>query len=295
MLAQTTTRQPSREQRVLALVERLAGKLDEYDLDGIDGEFYWQLCRTDFVEKVAQLRACGFYRNHEALSFVQTTLDEFDREHHLSGPALYAHIEHDTPLPLRPPEVYPFTTMAGEHVETRLVIKVMSGSWRGVDVVHYLETWLKAEAKQYSFLQEDPRTRSVWASYAPVSVRFDFALHEAKAEAGGDSPPPYVEMLIGIPLPPGDVIAWNYDAMVREHLGWVERLRPSTPQETSTAMRTWGVGLLVASGVRFGDAMRKVCQVGRLVEASQSSFDASRRSLLARVPEAKPFLMQRVR
>src|SRR5829696_7656041 len=51
------TQKPSRRERILSLAEHLSANLDALDLDDVDGEFYWRICRDELVEQLVQLAA----------------------------------------------------------------------------------------------------------------------------------------------------------------------------------------------------------------------------------------------
>jgi hypothetical protein len=53
----SSTHWPSRRERILSLAGRLSADLDAIDLDDVDGEFYWRICRDDLLEPLAQLAA----------------------------------------------------------------------------------------------------------------------------------------------------------------------------------------------------------------------------------------------
>ena len=48
---------PSRRERILKLAEHLSANLDALDLDDVDGEFYWRICRDELLEPLAHLAA----------------------------------------------------------------------------------------------------------------------------------------------------------------------------------------------------------------------------------------------
>jgi hypothetical protein len=105
---------------------------------------------------------------------------------------------------------------------------------------------------------------------------------------------PYVLVEVTPPLGPAGSIAHQYDSFVRNERQWHLRLPGEfRKQETDVALRTWAVGLLLADGMRFTDAMRDVCEVIDVPEVSQTRFGQDRQGLTQRVPEAKPFVYAR--
>jgi hypothetical protein len=52
-----STTWPSRPQRILALTKSLVDDLESVDINVIDGEFYWRICRDDLLDPISQLAA----------------------------------------------------------------------------------------------------------------------------------------------------------------------------------------------------------------------------------------------
>jgi len=111
--------------------------------------------------------------------------------------------------------------------------------------------------------------------------------------------PPFVEVVVGLPLPPPGVVAATYDGVVLRDRRWHERLvSPEQGQEAWTGVRTWGTALLAKSGMRINDALRGVERAmypnmpdGSLI--TQSRYQQDKAVLAARVPEAAPLLRLR--
>src|SRR5688500_7640655 len=51
------TQEPSRRERIPKLAEHLSANLDALDLDDVDGEFYWRVCRGDLLKPLTHLAA----------------------------------------------------------------------------------------------------------------------------------------------------------------------------------------------------------------------------------------------
>lgn len=105
---------------------------------------------------------------------------------------------------------------------------------------------------------------------------------------------PFVEVRVRRPPPPPGVVARQYDTVVREQQRWHLALPGAGGrQDKAVALRTWAVGLLVARGERFADAMRLAAEGAGVPEVSQSRFGQDRQRLLERVPEARVYLYAR--
>ena len=150
---------------------------------------------------------------------------------------------------------------------------------------------LKPEAIRISFdLVREPILPDTipGVRYFPHRDRFYYPYGEVR--------PPYIEAVIGLPLPPPGVIALNYDAVVRKHHRWHESLPyEANRQAKKSAIRTWAVGLLVGMGEDTDAAMRVFCDKidPERCEVSQDKFTRDRKLLLERVPEATNHLYQR--
>lgn len=96
------------------------------------------------------------------------------------------------------------------------------------------------------------------------------------------------------PLPSEGVIAAFYDATVINDRRWHEALfGGSNGQDVPTAIRTWATALLMKAGKTFGQAVGALHYGASGIggeAVSQKRFGEDRRRLLARAPEAKPFL-----
>jgi hypothetical protein len=301
---------PHREKRLLGLLDDLVDDLDVVDLDTVDGEFYWRVCRTDLLDQVEAL-----YRRHvdadpdghgtiERLADPEDTLAAL-RLNLRQANSLYG-IEAEACL-LYPRSIWR-RLLQGERVALRaaesevgpldggrehvLRVKVFSGAWTGQEV--------EAEVRR-----QDPE-RSTWLDGAvreapsdgAVRLAVEFAFTDeckAREESGGHPVRfPYVVVTTPLPVPPPGVISREYQALVCGQRKWHLALPGGgTRQEKEVALRTWAVGWLVAKGTRFGKAMREVCQLASFEEVSQTRFGEDRKHLLERVPEAKPYLYAR--
>lgn len=107
---------------------------------------------------------------------------------------------------------------------------------------------------------------------------------------------PMVSVTVNYPLPREGVIASLYDAMVVQAYGWNEFLiGKETDGECQTAIRTWATSLLAAGGMKIRHAMIEVDKITQEESPSEGRFNANRRELVDRVPEAEPFVYSRSR
>jgi len=186
-----------------------------------------------------------------------------------------------------------------------LHLRVYSGAWTGAQVEDELRR-----------LADDAQVRRFVAAPGPpedgIAVRLAFAFVDGGGDLGdlaadGQPRSPYVEVVAPVPLPPAGTVAREYDALVREARRWHLALPGGgSKQEKEVAVRTWAVGLLVAAGELFSEAMHAVAgredgaPVGHtradragLTPVGQTRFGQDRQKLVERVPEARPYLFFR--
>ncbi len=286
-------------QRVLGTVERLVRDIDALDLDVIDGEFYWRCCRADLMPLVEKVRAFGPPPCVEDLATLPGRIrhDEWvallaEVERVIPRPVLEA-LAHGDAVGMRMPDVtWTEQAIPGGGTAQWATVLVSAATWTGDDVerhVRLANTWTHAPLP--------PGLGEGW-----TSVHLDLALIDDQARAAtywraaALLRVPFVAVRVVAPLPPSGAIAREYDAIVRDLHGWHLHLPGAgSRQDKEVALRTWGVALLLGAGRRFGTAMRMVCEAGRLIEVSQTRFGVDRQRVLERVPEARPFLLQRRR
>lgn len=105
---------------------------------------------------------------------------------------------------------------------------------------------------------------------------------------------PLIAVSINYPLPREGIIATLYNASVVQTEGWNKLLiGKETEVERHTVIRTWATALLQVSGMTLRDAMREVENITE-ESTSDARFNANRLDLVARVPEAKPFVFSRL-
>lgn len=319
----TLTRRPrpaDRRTRALALAADLADDLEAADLDVVDGEFFWLCCRADLLE-AAEALAKGRPRPIGARApsdenaaadddFLNERVEPLGTFDYLREGLRFA--EDFIALADETAELYPGAvwrrlldgervTMRGGQAEVRypegrsgrggmaqLHLKVFSGAWIGAQVEDELRRLASAQARRFVAEPESP------ADDIALRVAFAFIDGErisVKQAQDGAPGAPYIEVIAHFPLPPVGAIAREYDALIRGERRWHLGLPGGgSRQEKEVAIRTWAVGLLVAAGDRFGDAMATACRAVGLAEVSQARFNQDRQKLTERVPEAAPYL-----
>jgi hypothetical protein len=314
---------PSRGERALALAEDLAEDLAAVELDAIDGEFYWRCCRGDLLELVEDLGEKG-PRLPGVKAPPKPGMPAND-EDSLSGTVepdgFFAYLREGLRLAgefialgdeaaLLYPEVVWRRLLEGERVAMRaaeaevrgpfdggdppgLILRVFSGAWTGAQVEDEVRRLVAGRPEWFE------RARVVPTRSTAVGVWVDFSLGEqrhamADGEDGVAPRSPCVEVSVPVPLPPPGAIAREYDALVRNEFKWhLGLLGGGSRQDKEVAVRTWTVGLLMAEGMLFPDAMHVCASRTELLEVSQSRFGQDRLKLLERVPEARPYIFVR--
>jgi hypothetical protein len=275
------------QSRVLASLASLQARRP-LDVNAIDGEFYWGFCCPDFADFVVVQRARLRDASPEEreLLFLSGALDaEFTSRFGIPPGAALAHVVHGHPLCRREPTVTVSTGTDLRRVE-RVALTVTTPTWTGRDIAPRLRGASNAAARELRRLLGPPPVQD--GDDIRDSVRLDF---ELIANEG-------IVVTAWLPLPSDEVLASVYDEIVRERHRWHETLPGSEiDQSCEVAMRTWAVGLLHGALARFrwADAMRIVQEASGLDDTQQAGFHGDRDRLLARVPEAEPFLFNRPR
>ena len=316
------TRRPrsvDRRARVLSLAADLTDDLDVTELDTIDGEFFWRCCHADLLETVEALadgrpRPIGgraprddvahpdddreqrevppgvFDYLREGLRFADDFLALADEAASLYPGVVWRRLLEGERVAMRAAEAEVRTSLGRGRSggEAQLHLRVFSGAWTGREVENELRRLADAQARRY-VVEPEP-------SVGDIAVRLAFSFSKVvpvlnQPSDNGLHPPPYVEVIAPLPLPPMGAIAREYDALVRQERQWHLRLPGGgSRQEKEVAIRTWAVALLAAAGERFGDAMVTVCRSAGLADVSQTRFNQDRQRLIERVPEAKLYV-----
>jgi len=310
------SRPTDRRARALALAADLTDDLAATDLDVVDGEFFWRCCRADLLEAAEALakgrprpigaRAANdenaadhderiepletFDYLREGLRFAEDFIALADESAQLYPGVVWRRLLDGERVAMRGGQAevrYP-EGRGGHGDRAQLHLRVFSGAWTGAQVEDELRRLASTQMREF-----------VTAPGAPVSdlaVRLAFSFVDGRGipdDGGEDGSPgsPYIEVIAGFPLPPAGAVAREYDALVRGERQWHQSLPGGgSRQEMEVAIRTWVVGLLVAAGDRFGDAMATACRGAGLVEVSQTRFNQDRQKLIERVPEAAQYL-----
>jgi hypothetical protein len=304
---------------VLGSARRLWSGRESIDLDLVDGEFYWRYCRGDLVQQLEELLPT---LDDEA-SPVDRIAAVFDHLYAMEQeiPGLTSWIENREPPRMRDPLVswhHPGSTvvpafsgkMKPSGIGAWLCMGVRNSHWTGADV----ERACRHEAKVFaSHLYNRNLLVNGESTADEMLVAVDFKFYGAGELTftsdwwqipSGDSRQVRVESsvtmcVIAHPFPPEGVLAAMYDSIVRDHYAWHQRLygyQALGNQTVDVAIRTWAIGLLVGSGVKYRHAERAVAEALALAGILESSqFSVDRRNLTSRVPEAEPFLFSSTR
>lgn len=315
---------------ILAVVERMARDWDAYDLDRIDGEFLWLWCHREVLPLIDEMRTIkesgvvsyqddvevdrlGFYHNAPSVEDIaksapnwwpfvdQVSWLAYERFLNLRREAakiipstVVGALLDGKAATLRPSVIsLQMHTSADEPDMWFVLVLVHSSTWNGGDVEQAIETAVAEFGLEREDVEGPPFHRTDVELFLVTEPRL--LHHLAGATAGDPVRLPCIGVLVPIPLCSPGGVGREYDAVVRAQNRWHLALpgATATRQEKEVAVRTWSVGLLLGHGNRFGAAMRRVSEAGRLADVSQSRFGIDRRRLVERVPEARPFLMQR--
>jgi hypothetical protein len=313
---------PDRRKRLLAFADELAEELEALDIDAIDGEFYWRWCRADLLAGMERLslglRPVGGFRTgrqgplrneddahagriepegvfdflREGLRFADDVMTVADEAARLYPRTVWQRLLEGERVAMRAAETeFRVDASGGTAQPPILRLKVFSGAWTGKHVEE--EARRTVNASRYGSLEAPHGT------YVDVSVRLSFAFGDearARGEATSDDHPrfPYILVEVPLPLPPEQTIAREYEALVRVQRGWHLDLPGSgSRQEKEVAIRTWTIGLLVATGMAVNDAIEIMHLQLNLGDITQTRFGQDRKRLLERVPEAGPYLFSR--
>jgi hypothetical protein len=311
-------RQDADRRSIFTVLDGLLREIDTLDLDAIDGEFFFRCCRPDFDERVAELRAeLANFESEE--SWVPRLYDAaLDLHQHDLVPfeVAWGYLHDVTRLHLRTPEIMvgQGDDLAYDHVS----LKVFSQAWTGDHVARsllagfhrYQQTWgwsprrspsVPTASFRFTSRLVNGDDLSQWRG-GIVAAGGDWWEHVSDGEGGhverrrDPQGAPYVEVTVGLPLPPVEAIVCAYDTIVRKQHAWHLRLPGASAQDKMVALRTWTIALLMKTGLRFGPANGEWCRRASIpAEITDKRFYQDRDRLLSRVPEAMACLAVRRR
>ncbi len=274
----------------------------QIDTGDVDGIFYWEAARGDFVARIARLRE----RWSQLPAFSETgpdwvysrswALDDIWADFHVPMPAAEAHIVHHRPLSVREAVIAAVAPKHHPLYDEWLHIDVRSAMWDGDRVAEEI-----ARSVGYDrllgprWLQPIPRT----GDNSEIHIRFNPIPSTENNAPPGACDAIRVEVAIAPDLPAPELIAAVYDAGVRAK-GLHERLPDGAAaqdrqrQRPVSAARTWATGLLMGRpGYLFRGAMAIAAAELGVDSVAYRPFQTDRKRLLTRVPEATPFIRLR--
>jgi len=267
----------------------LLNERSEPSLNDVDGMFYWECCRQDFVASLSRLIE-GLpedpdHRRHEILrGFMPEAL------HDVFGIPLewsYARLMSGVSVPIRPLLIRASAGTSSPFLLESIVATVTTATIDGIQFANSLFHWF-----------ENRRNKMAEGHIFYFHAQGDLDIKETRLrfhqESWGD-----IVVRVWLPLPNKTVLAATFDAYVSDNIEW-QRLMPgyeakSLRPSLKVTIRTWVVGLLVGSGWTWNDAMTHAEHNLGLPETAQPGFNNDRDRLLLRVPEARSFLYQRPR
>ncbi len=273
-------------------------RLDENDaigVDEVDGEFYWRCCRADLSDGWDLLRRGSSAGYPIVLPSIEAAAALAERTG-LDAQAAFDHALTRRPIPMRFARIKvvdgSVDAWSGPIAPPVLCARVAAGSWTGASVERAIARWVRDHRPDLLPEFDHPERHT--------------AIHLAFSLAAGDAAtgvPATVLVEVGLPFPWPGTIERDYDAIVRAANQWhLTLVGKPTRQTPRVAVRTWAVGLLTAGGWSFDDAQKDVFEAfPGLVQPtdtasglSYSGFERSRGLLIKRVPEAAPYVKQRI-
>lgn len=289
-------------EKALELSITLWEQRETLTLDEVDGAFYWYVCRDEEIEAINDLWLEG--KDDESIAPLYALEAQFpNAESYLRGgywPPMRGTLvswEQNELSPIRAPSFSDERVIA---MGFWLCLGITNSRMSGEDVEEI------ARQHRDHARASAPQTFQVLESRSSQFVGMHFQLYPADSfrlapehrvpEAVGDRDwrlkSPVVFCRLHYPFPPDGMIASAYEGIVRTQHRWHTELYgygEGVRQEIEVAIRTWAIGLQVASGVRFNDALRTV-ETYLQTSISNPGFTEDRKRLVRRVPEAREFL-----
>jgi hypothetical protein len=285
-------------------------------LDEVDGAFYWGVCREDLTSA---------WQQQKKLVDADDLAGPDDRRHlfnllhdiEMESPGApqwsdFPRFGMRSPITLNTGSILADIEIPTFDVGVRRKIGGASG-WVLVGVRNSLWTGDEVEHQVLKVAQGRPDWLDQWidrggqepgfGALSMVSFHFyDSNTLEYQSLLTSGSRPvtpetPVIVCSVRLPLPPKGTIAAIYDATVIGKHKWNTRLHgygTGHNQTVDVAIRTWMIGLLMGTGVKFTEAQREAESLF-LASITQTGFIQNRSFLVDRVPEAEPFLFQRKR
>lgn len=306
---------PSRQASILQLAGELFAEQDVLLFDTIDGEFFWRLCQDpgalalhDFqrlqppdLDSTVGAPEVFLARTAHLLARSEAWYTYAQKHAGLLAPVpgpILGYLSVGGRVPLRPPLIWQERDHPRFPDTEVVVVHIHSGEWDG----HHVVAAILRELATNPFLsvefgppiQHDRTLLGLETSedHVVTTLLRDRRSMRAAGRVTFDvTTVAAIELVIPLPLPDPEIISVSYALNVRSR-GWHTELPGGTPtrQSKAVAIRTWAVGLLMAGGMAFFDAMWEVATIGDFEPRTQPRFIKDRSLLLTRVPEAQPFL-----
>jgi len=322
---ETTLPWPSRRDQILVLTGDLMTHLDVIDLDELDGEFYWRICRGEVFRSLSELTfeiapraAEGRTRIEQVYAdlVLNAEQSELGRAQAWAFGSYVFHLRDQVPdfvfqrlleggrVPIREP-ISSVESFDDVGVNARVFSQRVSGDDLEQRITHHVDHGIAFPGgRTMKRLRRQEATRSDTVSTSTVSLAIDFTfvtepLLPFVPLGYGPIQLPFIHVAVRGPLPPAGVVGREYDAIVRGQLQWhLELPGPASRQEKTTAVWTWAIGLLMAAGEDFYRARWDVEAQMNLPPENREPrrrqwFEKSRARLIERVPEAERHLYVR--
>lgn len=271
------------------------------DVEHVDGEFFYRCCVPKLEGYLKRARAIQHPDPGEHIAALNSAAMDMHVYFGLPDSIGFPSLVYGRPLRMRTPEleavVGPLRTDDGLFpITTHVSMKVHSSSVRGREVARAMTGRRWRHMPVAPDAEGDVSFRWTLISTSP----------ELKSASDGEGPAgvpdaPYIQIVVGVPLPKAESIAFLYDAEIRARRVH-EELSHGAGQKPATAMRTWMIAFYMASGLPFYQANDCWLQDTATEDEdedddedgpglSQAKFNRDRDRLLSRVPEAKPYLV----
>lgn len=306
-----------RQQRILELAKYVWDHQHEYSLDTVDGTFYWRGCRHQLVDPLMERAKRDPGDAGGRLSALIPGFGMYQGKHPIASANRIPMRDAITSVMTR--VLRPRIQDEGAGLEKQGIVqaRIRNADWRGAEVaeaIHrtwadYCELWPDVLTPEGS-----SRLGALLPEHLVMDVRlndqrdvrlidyseqgdFEFAPGETRVIVGYKVDPEWdlvssIDIEVSAPPPAKTVIAAWYDDVAIDTYGWPAHLRgANNGQDVPTAIRTWAISLLMMSGREQYDAFQDVKDaLSGIKIPAHATFNSNRDQLIARVPEAGPYV-----